>query len=101
MSHPIKAIMIAVCYFWGTAESLSDPGDSSRASATGGLSAETLRERGFHPLFDGGSLEHWNVQPGHRGHWTVREGTIDYDGRAEKEFKKLFQKVKTISCDEP
>lgn len=26
---------------------------------------------------------------------------VDYDGSQEREFRKLFIRVKTISCDEP
>jgi len=46
-------------------------------------SAASLRQRGFVPLFDGATLEGWDVKPWHRGHWVVRDGIIDYDGKAE------------------
>jgi hypothetical protein len=49
------------------------------------LSREQLVERGFVPLLDGNSLDHWNIQEGHRGHWIVRDGIIDYDGKAEQQ----------------
>ena len=48
------------------------------------ISRDQLVDRGFVPLFDGDSLERWNVQEGHREHWVVRDGVIDYDGRAEQ-----------------
>ncbi len=48
------------------------------------LSADELKARGFQPLFTGDSLDLWNLQPGHRGHWTVEDGIINYDGKAEQ-----------------
>ena len=48
----------------------------------GQLTAEALTSRGFQPLFDGSSLERWNVDEGHKGHWVLRDGVIDYDGKA-------------------
>ena len=44
-----------------------------------------LIEQGFLPLFDGESLAEWDVKEGHRGHWVVRNGIIDYDGKATGE----------------
>ena len=38
------------------------------------------------------------------GWWNCANNTIDdiiYDGTQEKQFKKLFTRVKTINCDEP
>lgn len=49
----------------------------------GGQSVAELRERGFAPLFDGKSFEGWDMKPWHEGHWTARDGMIDYDGHAE------------------
>ena len=46
-------------------------------------SIASLRQQGFVPLFDGKTLEAWDVKPWHRGHWVVRDGIIDYDGKAE------------------
>jgi hypothetical protein len=55
----------------------------------GALSDDQLREQGFSPLTDNESLEAWNLQPWHRGHWVLRDGVIDYDGRAEhKQFQE-------------
>lgn len=56
----------------------------------GFLTAEVLRSEGFEPLFVGTNLDRWDVQPGHRGHWTVADGVIHYDGKAEqaKNFDK-------------
>ncbi|QDT09822.1 hypothetical protein K239x_17730 [Planctomycetes bacterium K23_9] len=52
--------------------------------------AASLREQGFSPLFTGTDLASWNLQPGHQGHWTVKEGVIHYDGGATQ--KKSFDK---------
>jgi hypothetical protein len=54
------------------------------------LTPGDLTRQGFVPLFDGTTLDAWNVQPGHEGHWIVRDGVIDYDGKAEQ--KKSFDK---------
>lgn len=48
------------------------------------LTSDLLSRYGFVPLFDDGSLDSWNVERGHEGHWTVRDGVIDYDGKAEQ-----------------
>ncbi len=48
------------------------------------ISSAELQQRGFKPLFTGDSLERWKVEEGHRGHWVVRDGVIDYDGKASR-----------------
>jgi hypothetical protein len=48
------------------------------------IASEELRQRGFVPLFTGDSLERWKFEEGHRGHWVVRDGVIDYDGQAQQ-----------------
>jgi hypothetical protein len=50
----------------------------------GQLTSPALKERGFQPLFDGTSLDRWDLQEGHQGHWVVRDGVIDYDGKARQ-----------------
>lgn len=42
-----------------------------------------LRSDGFDPLFDGKSLDRWDVKPWHVAHWTVRDQMIEYDGKAK------------------
>ena len=55
----------------------------------GAVSEAELRERGYAPLVDGDSLEQWQVEPWHEGHWTVSDGVIGYDGKGEhKNFQK-------------
>jgi hypothetical protein len=53
------------------------------------LSEEELTARGFASLIDGDSLSQWQVQPWHEGHWVLRNGVIDYDGKGEHQ---RFQK---------
>lgn len=48
------------------------------------LTRDELQAHDFVPLFDGTNLDQWNVRPGHSAHWTVRDGVIDYDGKAEQ-----------------
>lgn len=50
----------------------------------GFLAAETLRGEGFQPLFVGTDLDDWKLEAGHRGHWVIRDGVIQYDGQAEQ-----------------
>ncbi|HWL74219.1 MAG TPA: family 16 glycoside hydrolase, partial [Burkholderiaceae bacterium] len=41
-----------------------------------------LREDGYVPLITGNSLDSWKLLPGHKGHWTLKDGVINYDGKA-------------------
>lgn len=50
---------------------------------SGSLSERELKQRGFTPLFDGTSLEKWDLKPWHADHWTVVNGWIDYDGEGK------------------
>lgn len=59
-------------------------------SPPGFLTDEALRSQGFTALFAGDNLDHWDVQPGHVGHWEVRDGVIRYDGMSEQ--KRSFDK---------
>lgn len=54
------------------------------------LSAEQLTAGGFTPLFHGEDLRHWDLKPGHEGHWVANQGVLRYDGQAEQ--KKSFDK---------
>ncbi len=51
--------------------------------ATGVRSPEQLQQLGFQPLFDGKTLALWDVKPWLKGHWNVKHGVIDYDGKGE------------------
>jgi hypothetical protein len=54
----------------------------------GALSEADLRGQGYTPLINQ-SLNQWQVEPWHEGHWVVRDGVISYDGKGEH---KRFQK---------
>lgn len=56
------------------------PDDHSKAS--GFLTTGQLQQKKFSPLFTGKDLSSWRVEQGHRGHWMVRDGNINYDGKA-------------------
>lgn len=59
---------------------------SEEQAGSPGFATETeLKTRGFQRVFDGNSLDGWNVEPWHEGHWTARDGVINYDGKAEHE----------------
>src|SRR4051812_7307469 len=53
----------------------------------GAVSGEELRNAGFSPLAEGDSLDAWNVKPWHKGHWTIKDGLINYDGKAKGKFQ--------------
>jgi len=52
----------------------------------GQMSPEKLRSAGFEPLSEGNSLDAWNVKPLHKGHWVIKDGLINYDGKAKGKF---------------
>lgn len=49
----------------------------------GALTADELQQRGFEPLLADSTLDAWQVEPWHRGHWTIDQGVVHYDGNAE------------------
>jgi hypothetical protein len=59
------------------------PNGAVDATFPGRRTAEELKQQGFAPLFDGTSLDHWDVKPWHERHWVARDRVIDYDGKAE------------------
>jgi len=62
----------------------NSPVRAEDANQSAVMTPEQLRAAGFKPLFDGTSLDAWDVKPWQKEHWTVRDGVIDYDGKAEK-----------------
>jgi hypothetical protein len=58
---------------------------SDEALWPGARSEGELRQQGFRPLSSETSLDGWDVQPGHVGHWVMKDGVIHYDGQAEGE----------------
>ncbi len=71
----LLAVMASGAAFSRAAEVADEPFPGQR-------SEDALRGEGFTPLFDGTSLEAWDVRPWHQGHWVARDGVIDYDGQA-------------------
>lgn len=53
------------------------------AAYPGQRSSADLEREGFTRLFDGKTLRGWDVKPRHEGHWTARDGVLDYDGQAQ------------------
>ncbi len=54
----------------------------------GQMSTDQLRAAEYAPLADGDSLEAWDFNPWHTGHWTIKDGLINYDGKAKgKKFQ--------------
>ena len=47
-------------------------------------------DRGFHSLYTGVDLVGWRQDPGHRGHWVVKDWVLDYDGKSEARDKDLW-----------
>jgi len=52
------------------------------AKHAGFMTENQLRAAGFSPLTEDDSLAQWNVKPWHAGHWTIKNGVINYDGKA-------------------
>ena len=51
-------------------------------SNAGVMTPDQLRAAGFQPLIENDSLEAWHVKPGQKDHWVLKNGVIDYDGKA-------------------
>ena len=59
------------------------------ATFSGRMTPDQLRAARFTPLADGDSLAQWDLKPWHEKHWTIHDGLINYDGKAEsKDFQK-------------
>jgi hypothetical protein len=53
----------------------------------GQMTADQLRAASFKPLAEGDSLAEWDMKPWHTGHWTIKDGLINYDGMAKGKFQ--------------
>lgn len=49
--------------------------------------------KGWMTLFSGRQLDHWDLKPGHIGHWVAKDWLIDYDGKSEEKDKCLWSKA--------
>ena len=59
------------------------------ADNTGVMTPDQLRAAGFIQIAEGDSLNDFDVKPWHKRHWTIKDGVINYDGKAEnKDFQK-------------
>ncbi|MBL4886145.1 MAG: DUF1080 domain-containing protein [Planctomycetaceae bacterium] len=65
-----------------TALAQDSPNDKLKQNPPGFLTNNQLQEQRFNPLFTGTDLSSWRVEQGHVGHWIIREGSINYDGKA-------------------
>lgn len=66
-----------------------------RELSSSDLSSEQVatKDRGFVSLYNGRDIgKHWELLPGHRGHWTAEDWLISYDGESEEERKSLWSK---------
>jgi hypothetical protein len=80
-----------LCFSVSVALGVNAPAQPAPESPSGFLTVEQLQTDGFTPLFVGEDLQHWNVQPGHVGHWTVTDnGVLHYDGQATQ--KRSYDK---------
>jgi Domain of Unknown Function (DUF1080) len=52
------------------------------ADTSGVMTPDQLRAAGFQPLIENDSLDAWHVKPGQKDHWILKDGVIDYDGKA-------------------
>src|SRR5215210_5019806 len=53
----------------------------------GQMKAAQLRAAGYKPLAEADSFAAWYVKPWHTGHWTIKDGVINYDGKAKGKFQ--------------
>jgi hypothetical protein len=59
------------------------------AEPAGVMTPDQLRAAGFIQIAADDSLNDFDVKPWHQGHWTIKDGVISYDGKAEnKDFQK-------------
>jgi hypothetical protein len=62
----------------------ADGNQAPVANIPGALAPAELRQRQYKPLLADNSLDSWQVEPWHQGHWTIDEqGVLHYDGKAE------------------
>jgi hypothetical protein len=66
---------------------LSPVACAADSANSGQMTPAELRAAGFSPLAQDDSLDQWDVKPWHVGHWTIKDGLINYDGKARGKFK--------------
>lgn len=65
-------------------------GLSGGGSAPAAGKPKPFSHAGFVPVFNGKDFSGWKMEPGHEGHWTVRDGVIHYDGKSGARDKNLW-----------
>jgi hypothetical protein len=55
---------------------------ANNSKDAGFMTPDELRTAGYTPLIENDSLAAWNLKSWHNGHWTLRDGVINYDGKA-------------------
>lgn len=81
-THPALTLALALIAMVPAARAADD-------DAPGRLTDAELQSQGYVQLFNGRSLDGWNIEPWHEGHWTTRDGVIYYDGKStHRNFEK-------------
>ncbi len=70
-------------------------------ASTGATTDQTATEdQGFVSLYTGVDLAGWKVEPHHVGHWTARDWTLNFDGKAEGDlWSEKSYKDFVLICD--
>jgi hypothetical protein len=74
----LKLQLTLVCALHVAQVSVAEESDFS-----GRRTPDQLRSAGFSALAERDSLDAWNVKPWHKNHWTIKDGVINYDGKAK------------------
>lgn len=91
MSHSLRCLFVVLLLSGHLTERcLAQPSENAETQQTGFLSSKQLTEAGFRPLLTGEDLSQWQLEAGHRGHWEMKDGILQYDGKAEQ--KRNFDK---------
>lgn len=83
-------LIVILLFFCGCHSSKPYSAGSRSTNGLPALNLNTLEKQGFRPLYNGSDLSGWQVLPGHREHWSAKNGLIDYDGKSEEKDKCLW-----------
>jgi hypothetical protein len=78
MQRNFPYLFICACAVVAASNAFAD-----NAKPVGKMSSDELRKASFSPLAADDSLDAWNVKPWHQGHWTIKDGLVNYDGKAK------------------
>lgn len=62
----------------------------SRPATAAPMGSNNKAPEGYKALFDGKTLDGWKLPEGSEGHWTVKDGVIDYDAQSTAKDKNLW-----------